>query len=118
MQLTLLSSDQDILRVLCEGNISQREIDLDHDPLETLIGPEVFTRKILLNLERTHYVDSSGISWLMGRHKQFKQKGGALVLYAIPPMVKQVLQLLRMSLVLNLADDESAALALVQGVKS
>ena len=118
MQLTLQSSEHDVFRVLCEGNISQRDIDPEHDPLEALLGPDVFTRKILLNLERTHYVDSSGISWLMGRHKQFKQRGGALVLYAIPPMVKQVLQLLRMSLVLNLADDESSALALVQGVKS
>jgi len=118
MQLTLLSSEHDILRIVCEGNISQRDIDPAQDPLEKLLGPDVFTRKILLSLERTHYIDSSGISWLMGRNKQFKQQGGALVLYAIPPMVKQVMQLLRMSLVLNLAEDESSALALIQGVKS
>ena len=30
-------------------------------------------KKILLNLAGVSYIDSSGISWLIGRHKQFKQ---------------------------------------------
>jgi ABC-type transporter Mla MlaB component len=118
MQLTLLSLDSDFIRVQCEGRISQQSITPGSTPFETLLGMNCFRHKVLLNLEKTHYIDSSGISWLMTQHKQFLKGGGILILYAVPPMVNQVLQLLRMSLILNIAADEAAAQTLIQGGKS
>jgi stage II sporulation protein AA (anti-sigma F factor antagonist) len=113
MQLTLVSSENNVVRLQCEGSISQEGFKAGSDPLEDLLGAECYDRKVLLNLERTHYIDSSGIGWLMGRNKQFRQHGGRMVLHSIPPMVSQVLQLLRMGMVLELATDESTALARV-----
>jgi anti-anti-sigma factor len=113
MQLTLVSSDDNVVRLQCEGSISQDGFKAGADPLEDLLGANCYDRKVLLNLERTHYIDSSGIGWLMGRNKQFRQNGGRMVLHSIPPMVSQVLQLLRMGMVLELATDESMALARV-----
>jgi anti-anti-sigma factor len=117
MQLTLTKSDNDVLRIQCEGTISQDGFKPGADPLEDLIGADSYDRKVLLNLERTHYIDSSGVGWLMGRNKQFRQSGGRLILHSIPPMVSQVLQLLRMGMVLELASDEATALARVTGDK-
>jgi stage II sporulation protein AA (anti-sigma F factor antagonist) len=117
MQLMLLSSDDDMIRIQCEGTISQRDFEPDNDPIEALLGADCYCRNVLLNLDRTHYIDSSGVGWLMGRHKHFLKNGGRLVLYAIPPMVSQVLHLLRMSLILHMATDETAARALAAGGK-
>jgi stage II sporulation protein AA (anti-sigma F factor antagonist) len=117
MRMSLVSSEGDIVRLRCEGNISQRDIDPGSDPIEGLLGAGCYKHKVLLSLEHTHYVDSSGVGWLMGRHKQFLSEGGRLVLHSIPPMVSQVLHLLRMSLILHMAADESAALVLAAGDK-
>ena len=117
MQLTLSKSDDDVLRVQCEGSISQDGFKPGIEPLEELLGANCYGRKVLLNLERTHYIDSSGVGWLMGRNKQFRQAGGRLIIHSIPPIVSQVLQLLRMGMVLELTTDEATALARVTGGK-
>jgi anti-anti-sigma factor len=117
MQLTLLPLDEELIRIQAEGSISQQEFTSNSDPMEALLGPYCYNRAVLLNLERTHYIDSSGVSWLMGRHKRFLQEGGRLILYAVPPMVNQVLNLLRMSTILHIVADETAARALARGEK-
>ncbi|HLN28139.1 MAG TPA: STAS domain-containing protein [Gemmataceae bacterium] len=118
MQLSLISTDDGVIQIQCEGNISQQNIQPGHDPLEILLGSDCYDRTVLLNLEKTEYIDSSGVSWLMGRHKKFLNSGGRLILHSVPPMVTQVLQLLRMTLILHLAADERAARALALGGQS
>jgi anti-anti-sigma factor len=117
MQLTLSNSNNDVYRIQCEGSITQDGFKPGIDPLEDLLGKDCYSRRVLLNLERTHYIDSSGVGWLMGRNKQFRQSGGRLIVHSIPPIVSQVLQLLRMGMVLELAADEATALARVTGEK-
>ena len=117
MQLSVVSSEGGIVKLRCEGDISQKDIDPGSDPIEALLGADCYTRTVLLNLDLTHYVDSSGVGWLMGRHKQFLSGGGKLLLHSIPPMVSQVLQLLRMSMILYMASDESAAMKMATGEK-
>src|SRR5262249_58130025 len=117
MQLTLSKSEGDLSFVQCEGSVSQDGFKAGIDPLEQLLGANCYTRKVLLNLERTHYIDSSGVGWLMGRNKQFRQAGGRLIIHSIPPIVSQVLQLLRMGIVLDLTTDEATALAKITGGK-
>jgi len=118
MQLSLLSTDDGVIRIQCEGNVSQQNIQPGSDPLEVLLGSDCYDRTVLLNLERTEYIDSSGVSWLMGRHKRFLSGGGKLILHSIPPMVNQVLQLLRMTTILHIAADENAARKVAQGGRS
>jgi anti-anti-sigma factor len=115
MQLTLTSSDNDVIRVQCDGSISQDGFRAGTDPFEQLLGADCYKKKVVMNLERTHYIDSSGVGWLMARNKQFRQAGGRLIIYSIPPMVSQVLQLLNMGKVLELASDEASALGRVTG---
>jgi anti-anti-sigma factor len=118
MQMTVVpSEDPAVVRLKCEGQISQSNFQPGVDPIEHLLGPGCFSRKVLLNLEKTEYIDSSGISWLIACHKHFLKAGGKLVLHSIPPMVYQALQWLRMPLILHLADDEPTARALALGEK-
>jgi anti-anti-sigma factor len=118
MKLTKLEGTPGVIRLSCEGEITQQTIPPGQDPLEQAVGAGGFSSVVLLNLEKTHYIDSSGISWLLIRHKHFLQAGGRLVLHSVPPLVDQVLRLLKMYLVLNIAADEAAALALVSEGKS
>jgi anti-anti-sigma factor len=121
MQLTLLSSDSELLdekgvvRVSCQGEISRLDPDPAREPLRALLGALVFGRKVLLNLEKATYIDSSGVSWLVVCHKHFVQAKGELILYAVPPLVFQVLELMRLPLILPIAPDEAAARILAQG---
>jgi anti-anti-sigma factor len=117
LKLTVVSEEGDLVRVQCEGEISQVKFQLNDNPLESLVGPSVYSRKLLLNLDRVEFLDSSGISWLVVSHKNFQQQGGILVLHSVPPRIHQVLQFCRMDRLLRLAEDEPGARTLAAGGK-
>src|SRR5262249_22086409 len=110
MNLKLLPPhDDDLIRLLCEGAASRRGEDGAGDPLESLLGSQCYSHKVLLSLERCQSIDTSGLSWLMLSHKRFLGAGGKLVLHAVPPVVLSVLNLLRLTPLLNVAPGEAAA---------
>jgi anti-anti-sigma factor len=117
MQLTLLISDDNLVRLQCVGDITQYDVQARTNPLEAVMGRGGYSRTVLLSLEKTGYIDSSGISWLISCHKHFVEAGGKLIIHSVPPTVFQVLQLLRMHLLLNIAANDSAARDMAQGVK-
>jgi anti-anti-sigma factor len=93
MRLTLEPPDAaGVLIVKCVGQISQTRFPGTTDPLADLLGPGGHSRKVRLDLERVDYVDSSGIGWLVGSHRRFKEAGGQLILSRVPPVVEQVLR--------------------------
>ena len=111
LKLTVVSDEADLVRVQCEGEISQVKFQLNDNPLESLAGPSIYSRKLLLNLDRVEFLDSSGISWLVVSHKNFQQHGGVLVLHSIPPMIYHCFKILGLLDVLHIAPDEAAACA-------
>jgi anti-anti-sigma factor len=117
MKLTLVSDEGGVLLVRCEGQISQLRFQADGNPLEGLLGPDCFSRPVLLDLEHADWIDSSGISWLIVSHKRFLQSGGTLVLHTLPPRIRQVLQFCRMDKVFHLAATESEARSAAPEVK-
>ena len=112
MQLTVTKDDGEIVCVESTGSIREEDVQVAVHPLESLLGPEVFARKLLLNLEETNYVDSSGVGWLIGCHKRFQQAGGKLVVHSVPPTVRQVLRVLRIDSLLTVGASEAEARAL------
>ena|SRR5262245_58816720 len=118
MRLTLLSHSDQLTRLECEGEVTQFQFIPGQDPLQEVLGPNIFRRSTLLCLDKTTYVDSSGVSWLLSSHKQFERSGGKLVLHSIPPTVLQVLRLLKLTSLLNIAADEAEALQKLQGAKA
>jgi hypothetical protein len=117
IRLRVLADGPDALHLLCEGDVSLPELLPGDDPLAESFGPEVYGRKVLLNLEKAGYLDTSGISWLIACHRRFEDAGGALVLHSIPPRARHVVALLHMDRVFHTAAGPEAALALVAGGK-
>jgi anti-anti-sigma factor len=115
VKLQVTSDADGIAHVTCEGTIAQEKFSRDADPMATLTGPSIFAKKVLLNLEKAVYIDSSGISWLLICHKHFVQGGGRLILHSIPPLIVKVLQIVQLQKIVGIAADETAALQLARG---
>jgi anti-anti-sigma factor len=75
--------------------------------LQELLGPQCFGHKVLLNLEKAVGIDTSGVSWLMHTHKRFAGAGGRLIVCGIPPVVAEVLDLLRLTDLIDVAPTEA-----------
>lgn len=116
MKLTLLPLENDsVIRVRCEGPITLRHRTTPTDPLEELLGPSCFALRVVLNLERTRGVDTSGVNWLARCNKRFMDAKGRLVLVAVPPGVTQILDFLRLTPLLQMAPTEVAARDVILG---
>jgi anti-anti-sigma factor len=117
MRLTLISDDhqQNLTHLACDGRISQSDFEPGRDPMEAVLGVTGFSRKVLLNLEKTNYIDSSGIGWLVICHRHFVGSKGKLILHSVPPRVYQVLELIGLPKVMHFAADENAARAMAAG---
>jgi anti-sigma B factor antagonist len=118
MQIRQLSATDQAVRLECEGQVTQSDLTPGVSPIEAASGPDVYRKPTLLSLEKTSYIDSSGVGWLLTARKKFEQAGGRLILHSIPPLVFQVLQVLRLTNVFTIATDENAALELAKGVQS
>ena len=96
MNFSIIADDGDVVRVRCDGDIANTYTD-GIEPLENLLGTERMNRKVLLNLEKVRFLDSSGISWLLVRHKHLLENGGKLVLHDVPPLVRQPLEFTKLN---------------------
>jgi anti-anti-sigma factor len=109
MKFTQVSADNGATCLACEGQITQREFQANEDPLHDLLGNSGYSGAVLLDLEKTDYIDSSGIGWLLSTHRRFLRDGGQLILHSVPPMVFQVVRLMRLDKVLNIQPDLALA---------
>jgi anti-anti-sigma factor len=101
---------QGIVHVASEGNLTSATLELaGKNPLETLLGETWNTNRVLLNLSKTAYLDSSAIGWMIGTNRSFRDGGGKLVIYSIQPAVKQLMDVLRVGKAVSLVDGEEAA---------
>ena len=111
MNLTLLGIEKEgLVKVATDGNITGSSIPAGGDnPLAKVLGPGWNTMNVLLDMEKTGYIDSSAIGWIIGSSKQVKAGGGSLVVYGVQPGVRQVLDLLKVGRVVPIVEDEAAA---------
>jgi anti-sigma B factor antagonist len=109
MQLSYTERDG-ITTVAIAGRITFATLEPGQDLLAREM-PDVYTRRVLLDLSGTDYIDSTGVSWLLTCHKHCREGGGKLVLHSLTPLVKQVLQVLKLDRVLHVADNAEKARA-------
>jgi anti-anti-sigma factor len=117
MKLTLLSADEECCRVQCGGEINYEALPAGQEPLRQVLGPDGYSRRVLLNLAQVPHIDSVGVGWLVRCHKHFQDAGGILVLFAAREAVRQVFELLNLASILHVADQEANALALALSQK-
>ena len=111
MNLTLQGIEKEgFVKVATDGNITGSSVPAGGDnPLAKVLGPSWTTMNVLLDMEKTAYIDSSAIGWIIGTSKQMKAGGGGLAVYNVQPGVRQVLDLLKVGRVVPIVEDEPAA---------
>ena len=107
-----------VARVDVTGNVTQDQVAINADPLRELLGSDVYSRTVLLNMKGAPFLDSSGVSWLLITHKRFKDNSGRFILHSIPTVVLNVLKVLRMHLVFEIAESETDAANMLEGEAS
>jgi stage II sporulation protein AA (anti-sigma F factor antagonist) len=105
MNLKIVSEDSAAVCIACSGQIAFDRVSTANDQLVDLLGPDVYSKRVCLDLEGATFIDSAGVGWLIMCQKRFVERGGKLVLHSIAPIVAQVLQLLKLHTVLTLADN-------------
>ncbi len=115
MKFSQLSvEDEGVIQVAAEGKLSGDDLQaLGQNPFEAALGPIWFRQRVLFNMDRVSFIDSSAIGWLIKSHKEFKKHGGRMVVHSLPPHVEQVFKLLSLDKIVTLADGESSARALM-----
>jgi anti-anti-sigma factor len=68
-------------------------------------------RNLAVNLAEVTRLDSSGIGAVIWAHTTLIKAGGKCRFFAAPTLVMQVLHMVRLDTVLDLAEDEASALA-------
>ncbi len=109
-----LTSEGDVLLVTTRGRISDISPG-DDDPLAQNAGPQVYSRKVLVDLSDSEFINTGGISWLLKCHKLAREAKGMVVLHSIPPLVRQTLQILQLDRVFTLAKDLPTARRIAAG---
>jgi anti-anti-sigma factor len=119
MKLSLVAIDKEgFIRCATDGNITAAAFDGDTSGkalMEATLGQTWSANKVVLDMSKTNYIDSTAVGWLISANKQFKANGGQFVIHSVQPAVRQVLDLLKIGKVVPIVDDEAAARALVTG---
>lgn len=102
------------MQLRLSGQVTGDQLRESGCDLVGLFGEEIYSRPLLIDMQKAEFLDSSGIGWLLEQHRRFRGGNGVVVLHSIPPMVSKVMQLMNLHRVLRIADDEKAAHLLVE----
>ncbi len=116
MEIKIAEQEGNLVKVRVSGPVTQRELAPQDEPLRDLLGSEGYGRQVLLDLADVSYLDSSGVGWLLTCHKRIKQAGGTLIVHSFSPIVSNVLRVLKLERVLQLAENAKTAEQTARGV--
>jgi len=111
---SLINNEDGIAHLSAQGDataVDFRPTAAHH--FDALLGEDWPSRRVLLNMERVPYIDSSAIGWLIHAQRAFRAAGGKLVLHSISPSVRNVLDLLKIGRVVPLAPTADAGRSLL-----
>jgi len=91
------------------------DVDLANSPaLRKVLLAEIKdkrTPRVLLNLMKVRYMDSSGIASLVEGLKAARDRGTRLILYSLTPAVREVMELSRLQRIFEIYGNEEQALS-------
>jgi anti-anti-sigma factor len=116
MKIHMVNIGKDgVIRLAANGSLMATDFDPDGtNLLQKVLGPNWSQMRLVLDMDKCTYVDSSAIGWLISTQKECRGAGGQVVLHSVQPSVRQVLDLLKVGRVVPLVEDEPAALAVLQ----
>lgn len=117
MKLSLVSIEKDgVVRAAADGPITTADFPAESkNPLEGLLGLNWATMRVVLDMSKVNYIDSSAIGWLIGTVRIVRDGGGTFVIHGVQPSVRQILDVLKVGRVVPTAENEAAARAMVSG---
>jgi len=71
--------------------------------------------KLLVNLKKVSYIDSSGLATFVEVLQRMKRAGGKLVLVGLAPAVRGVFEIAKLDAIFDLSDSEDKAFATLTG---
>jgi anti-sigma B factor antagonist len=71
---------------------------------------ELKTPRVVMNLSKVRYIDSSGVASLVEGLKASRDSGSRFILYGLSTSAREVLQLSRLLKIFEVYDDEESAL--------
>jgi anti-sigma B factor antagonist len=74
--------------------------------------------RVALDMVNVDYLSSSGVAILVGLKRRIDTRGGKIVLFHVQPIVRDLLQVMKLDRYFPLADDESAALSSLRPVST
>ncbi|MEO8495639.1 MAG: STAS domain-containing protein [Planctomycetota bacterium] len=114
MKLTVQSENGDTVLLRIEGRVSQRDVEAN-DPIVDSLGEKAYSRRLVIDLSEVASLDSSGVNWLLVAQKHMREEGGRLVLHSLSPIANNVLKVLNLHSVFQVAESEAAALRKLGG---
>ena len=72
MKFSITEDNGQFAQVSIQGSLTQADIAPPLDPFRAILGPQVYQRKVLLDLRDSNYLDSMCIGWLLSAHKRFR----------------------------------------------
>src|SRR3954454_23754795 len=109
MKFSLTEDQGEVAKVDIKGCLTQPDVAPPLDPFRAVLGPDAYTRKVLLDMRDSNYLDSMCIGWLLSAHKRFRTEGGKLVLHSLQPLAANVISLLHLNGVFSIAADAEKA---------
>lgn len=114
MKVTVQSENGDSVLLRVEGRVSQRDVEIN-DPFVDSLGENAYTRQLVVDLSEVASLDSSGVNWLLVSQKRMQEQGGKLVLHSLSPIANNVLKVLNLHTVFQVAENEADAIRLLGG---
>ena len=79
MKFSVSEDLEEVVKVSISGCLTQLDIAPPLDPFRQILGPNAYTRTVLLDMKESNYLDSMCIGWLLSAHKRFRENAGKLV---------------------------------------
>ncbi len=97
-----------ITLIALQGRISLTEGDALRQTLHDLVKKG--QKKIVLDLQKVSYLDSSGIGQLVNGYNAIKKRGGQIKTIRLTPRVKEIIRVTNLSAVFEDYTDERTAI--------
>ncbi len=109
MKIQSKKSSPDLEMLELEG-----ELDFHSSPeIRAALGKltEKQTKKVLIDLQKVSYIDSSGLATFVELFQKLKRYGGKLILFNLNPSVRSVFEIAKLDSIFHLAGSEKEALS-------
>ena len=119
LNISLVSIEMEgFVKLASSGAITASHFDpTGKNPLERVLGPNWATMRVLIDMKKTTFMDSSAMGWLIATNRSFKEAGGRFVIHDVPTNVRQSLDLLNIGRVITITENVEQAKAIVLGEK-